>query len=534
MNGIQEVEGSIPSGSTIFNAIDIRSTAFFILLIIMQNSMEEPERRLATLLQAAKPYLSYLASTLGERDYVVFITDIDGKCLLMHRSPSMDKLAEKHGLGTSWSAAHIGTNGIEKALATSGTVLITGTEHSCEDLHCYTTIGTPIQASTSALLGVLGAVIPCNGQDNGLIILLEAAAFSISREFAHHYKEDVTQSLTDGIYHNPFIGVIVVDNKGIVRKTTDSAKRHLLIDDDRDIVGLKVTTLFKDFCEQDFDAFSSDRIPAVSFIETIASGESLKCLEVWVSKYFASTLCCGTVFFIWDISERVSLENKAHHLRHVEATGDLIVRAAHDIRNPLSTIRAAAQLGLTTDDSRKIADLFLKIQKYVDALDEFLEDILYLGRPQPKALRPALVLPIMEMAVGQLEYLAAEIGVHIEVKAESRVLDAMIEPKSLLRALINLVRNAIQAMPKGGYVEVALRNDSPEFVEVDVRDTGPGVPAEIRERIFEPFFTTKTGGTGLGLSIVQHSIVEVHRGKIEVVSEAGEGTLMRLLLRSVK
>ncbi|HBE06035.1 MAG TPA: hypothetical protein DCY85_06045, partial [Firmicutes bacterium] len=61
---IQEVEGSIPSGSTIFNAIDIRSTAFFILLIIMQNSMEEPERRLATLLQAAKPYLSYLASTL--------------------------------------------------------------------------------------------------------------------------------------------------------------------------------------------------------------------------------------------------------------------------------------------------------------------------------------------------------------------------------------------------------------------------------------------------------------------------------------
>jgi len=249
------------------------------------------------LLQAAKPYLSHLALTLGERNYFIFITDMDGKCLLMQHSPSMDKLAGKYGLGTSWSGEHIGTNGIEKALTTSGTVLITGMEHSCEDLYCYTTIGTPIRTSAGALLGVLGAVIPCNGIDNEFILLLEGSAFSISREFSYHIKEDVSQVLANGTYYNPLIGVIVVDNHGVITKTTESAKRHLSLNG-RDFVGLKVTTLFNDFSENDFADLISEKMPGASFIETVTSGESIKSLEVWVSRYYASTQCCGAFFFI--------------------------------------------------------------------------------------------------------------------------------------------------------------------------------------------------------------------------------------------
>jgi PAS domain S-box-containing protein len=491
------------------------------------------ERRMTTLLQVAKPYLSYLASTLGERDYIVFITDIDGKCLLMNYNPSMEKLAEKYGLGTSWSGGNIGTNGIEKALATSGTVLITGTEHSCEDLTDCTTIGTPIKTSTGTLLGILGAILPCNGLDNWLILLLEGTAFSISREFSYRFREDDAQVFTEENYHNPFIGVIVVDNHGVIKKTTDSAKRHLLINS-RNLIGQKVTTLFRDFGEKDLEDLVSEKTPAVSFIERVESGGQTKWVEVWASQHFASTQCCGVVFFIWDISERIALESKAHYLKHDETTADLIIKAAHDLRNPLSTIRAAAQLGLISNDPAKISELFLKIQAYTDALDEFIEEILYLGRPQAKALRQVQVLPIIKIAVAQVEQSAAEAGIKIEVRVQSEDLSAMIEPKSLLRALINLVRNSVQAMPNGGYIEIVLQQDDPEFVEISVRDTGSGIPPNIRERIFEPFFTTKTGGTGLGLSIVQQCIVDVHRGKVEVISEIGEGTVFRLLLRSVK
>jgi signal transduction histidine kinase len=102
--------------------------------------------------------------------------------------------------------------------------------------------------------------------------------------------------------------------------------------------------------------------------------------------------------------------------------------------------------------------------------------------------------------------------------------DAVFDPDQLKQAVDNLLRNAIDASPDGGRVRLGARRDGTDHV-IDVRDEGPGIPADILPRIFDLYFTTKADGTGVGLAVT-HQIVEAHRGRIDVESSPGAGTRM--------
>ena len=121
-------------------------------------------------------------------------------------------------------------------------------------------------------------------------------------------------------------------------------------------------------------------------------------------------------------------------------------------------------------------------------------------------------------------------AIEVKLEAEPGVTTAMIDPDLLRQAVINLVTNAIQAVSKGGRVEVRLTREDTlgqPFVRIDVVDNGPGISPELRARIFEPFFSTKASGSGLGLSIVKR-IVEAHKGELTLRSEPQQGTTFTL------
>jgi signal transduction histidine kinase len=200
----------------------------------------------------------------------------------------------------------------------------------------------------------------------------------------------------------------------------------------------------------------------------------------------------------------------------------MLAGIAHEVRNPLGGIELYAGIlrdELTSDDE-KLGHV-KKIEREVGHLKNVVSDFLeYARRPRPE-LRATELGPL----VGEVVEICAADAQAADVKLVADTpagLAAPIDASQLRRALLNLIRNALQATPAGGTVTVAATTDGAR-VRVSVSDTGKGIPSDSMEKIFQPFFTTKEKGTGLGLAFVRE-IVHDHGAKLDVTSEVGRGT----------
>ena len=206
------------------------------------------------------------------------------------------------------------------------------------------------------------------------------------------------------------------------------------------------------------------------------------------------------------------------------SVGQLLAALAHDIRNPLGVIRSSAQLILETHQPGAVKEEVARyIIEEVDRLAHRINDFLRYARqkpPEPKDVRPD------SLAEGSLAQWRAQGGhekIRVETRFDSNLRAVSVDPDQVKEAIVNLLINAREAMPEGGMVTVTTRASEPGFVELEVADTGPGIPATHLERIFEPFFTTKDYGTGLGLTNVKR-LIEDNGGSLVVQSEVGKGT----------
>jgi signal transduction histidine kinase len=213
------------------------------------------------------------------------------------------------------------------------------------------------------------------------------------------------------------------------------------------------------------------------------------------------------------------------------AVGKMAAVITHEVRNPLSSIGLNAELledeieamaaGKSPDEAKA---LLAAMQKEVDRLTAITEEYLRFARlPRPRLEREQLNPIVSGLVEFQREELGLR-GVKVEARLGADVPPVAADEGQLRQALLNLVRNAADAMAGsgGGALTVSTQRAGGE-VEVRVADTGPGISPELLPRIFEPFFSTKEGGTGLGLALTQQIIAE-HGGSIEVESEHGKGT----------
>jgi signal transduction histidine kinase len=216
-------------------------------------------------------------------------------------------------------------------------------------------------------------------------------------------------------------------------------------------------------------------------------------------------------------------EEQLRRADRLSALGELSAGMAHEIRNPLGSIRGAAEIlkdGFRTDDPK--AEFVQILLRETDRLNGIVEEFLGFARPKPPELRETEVNSVIESVLALTAQPARKAGVAVEKRLDPGMGRRDLDPALLQQAFLNIVLNAIQAMPGGGTltVESRLRNGA---VEVAFTDTGTGITPEGRKRLFSPFFTTKPGGTGLGL-VVTFRIVQNHGGTIEVASEPGKGS----------
>jgi signal transduction histidine kinase len=228
------------------------------------------------------------------------------------------------------------------------------------------------------------------------------------------------------------------------------------------------------------------------------------------------------------IHDRINLELNMLESEKWASLGRLSASIAHEVKNPLSSIKILAQLlqEETPRDHPRQDDLRLIIGE-TDRLARVVNQLLRFARPPRGETDVCEVSSVLDMVLPVVKPEADATGIEIEAEPAGHLSPVRMGEDSLKEVLFNLVYNCIQAMPGGGRLKIESAERDGD-VEVRISDTGPGIPEEIRDKIFEPFFTTKVSGTGLGLSIVKRRVEEI--GGTVAVSQAREGTTFTLVL----
>jgi two-component system, NtrC family, sensor histidine kinase HydH len=228
----------------------------------------------------------------------------------------------------------------------------------------------------------------------------------------------------------------------------------------------------------------------------------------------------------------VQAQAEARRSERLAALGQLSAGLAHEIRNPLSVIRGSAEI--LNQRLQPGEPLTAELAGYISSEVERLNHLVgrFLDFARPLEIKPEIqpITPIIDRALKSVQDQRPDANVTVERHDAPDLPPLPLDDELAERVFTNLFANAYDAMTEGGLLRITTRLahfDGKQGVEIEVEDTGPGIPAEQREHIFNPFFTTKKTGLGLGLSMVS-KIVDDHHGWTRLVSEPGEGARFRL------
>jgi PAS domain S-box-containing protein len=224
----------------------------------------------------------------------------------------------------------------------------------------------------------------------------------------------------------------------------------------------------------------------------------------------------------YDITARKNAEAQLREQAALAQLGQLAAVVAHEVRNPLAGLRASLQVIDTRCEPRDRSAIAAMIQR-IDGLNDKVEDLLLFARPKPPRVQPVDVKAVMREVVASAQISTGRSGLPIPISGDDVMASA--DPDMLRAALLNITLNACQAAG-GRDVDIQIAGET-GHCRIAVRDRGPGIPANVRERVFEPFFTTRTNGTGLGLAIVKR-MMELQEGTITLEDRPDGGTIAEI------
>ncbi|MCL2790552.1 MAG: ATP-binding protein [Desulfobulbus sp.] len=230
--------------------------------------------------------------------------------------------------------------------------------------------------------------------------------------------------------------------------------------------------------------------------------------------------------------ERLRLEEQLNEAQRLASLGKMVAAVSHEIKNPLGIVRSTAEIlgsriGKMAPGNEKLADI---IVQETSRLDSIVRQFLDFARPRDPYRAAGSLNSLVERLASFMEPEFQQKGVRVHVRMAENLPDILFDAEQVYQVALNMVFNAIQAMPEGGDLFLSTTSLPEEkAVMLEVTDTGIGIPEEKIEQIFTPFYTGKNRGTGLGLAIAKN-IVEKHQGTVNVSSQPGEGSTFRVIL----
>ncbi|MRG85296.1 PAS domain-containing sensor histidine kinase [Salinibacillus xinjiangensis] len=251
---------------------------------------------------------------------------------------------------------------------------------------------------------------------------------------------------------------------------------------------------------------------------------------VWVESYISRMMIdCKEyiVSYTTDISKLKETEDHLAHSEKMTVAGQLAAGIAHEIRNPLTSLKGFLQLMEAGVD---IKGQYYKIMKEeIEKIESITSELLYISKPYSHHRTNVSLNELLTDVCTLMQSQARLNEVEIKVLLGKQNMFIECDKSQMKQAFINIIKNAIEVMEQGGEIEVRAHVENSNVV-IDIQDEGPGIPDQLLDKIQEPFFTTKENGTGLGLMIT-NQIIENHSGDIQIISkELEKGTLFRVTL----
>ncbi len=238
----------------------------------------------------------------------------------------------------------------------------------------------------------------------------------------------------------------------------------------------------------------------------------------------------GNVFIFRDMREVRQLQDEIRRKEKLAAIGDLAAGVAHEIRNPLSSIKGFAKyFESRSSPGSEEQELAKVMAKEVDRLNRVISELLALVRPADLRLQQADINEVIGHSLHLIRQDAERKNITLSYRCDSALPRVEIDPDHFTQALLNLYLNAIQAIGSDGALKVDVELPTEGELRVTVSDSGKGIKADDLAKIFNPYFTTKAAGTGLGLTMVQ-KVIEEHHGTISVVSHPQSGTRFEMVI----
>jgi two-component system nitrogen regulation sensor histidine kinase GlnL len=249
----------------------------------------------------------------------------------------------------------------------------------------------------------------------------------------------------------------------------------------------------------------------------------------------------GVVVFLRDSTIQRSLQEVVNEREHLSAFGSIAAGVAHEVKNPLGGIRGAAEILASRAHDAKTLDAAELIVREVDRIASLVDDLMVFTQGEAVRFAPVNIHRLLDDVLDLLAHDPLGRAVTAERLYDPSIPEVWIDADRMTQVFLNLARNALQAMEgESGTLSITTRllldrrlttPEGEQFpsLQVEVADSGPGMPEEVREKLATPFFTTRPGGTGLGLALSRHWVAR-HGGTLRIESQLGEGTRVRVEL----
>ncbi|MGJ7034169.1 ATP-binding protein [Anoxybacillus eryuanensis] len=277
--------------------------------------------------------------------------------------------------------------------------------------------------------------------------------------------------------------------------------------------------------DSDEEAWQAKTVTRAEESFSMPNGEMKTFDVIKVPLFYENGKRKGLVVIGRDITQQKIAEQLLLKKEKLSVIGELAAGIAHEIRNPLTSIKGFLQM---MKETKEVDERFVQIMlDEIERVNQIVTQLLVLAKPQMKAYKPLALHDVLEYVIELFTYEA--ILQNVQMKYEPRT-SAMIygDKNELIQVFVNIVKNALEAMPKGGKLTISTK-DEDDCVYVVIEDTGKGIEQERLKHIGEPFYTLKEKGMGLGLT-TSMKIVHEHKGTMQIESEVGKGTRVRMML----
>ncbi|GAB6156979.1 hypothetical protein JCM39194_01790 [Desulfotomaculum varum] len=447
--------------------------------------------------------------------------------------------------GVCFAEEYVGNNGIGTVLAVGKPLAVIGAEHYAAIFHKWSCVGAPVLDDDGSVRAVIEVSMPCGSESPYTFSLTVAAAkaaeaalkqIQMARQLQES-KKTLRQLMQqrDIIFNAMSQGVVILNKDGIVTFFNKAAERIWNLPAS-EIGGKSFECLRQGRC----------RRPEPLLLQTIREARPFtniecKCRNDQHDRFLLvntsllrdeNDAVAGAIGIYTDVTDLRRQEARIKEQEKLAVVGQMAAGMAHEIRNPLASVRGFAQL--MSEKVGKVNSTFkeymeIMIQE-IDQADNFINNFLQLARPKEPSMEKCSLNELITGFARIFESQAFIQGVKVETDLQEDLPLITIDKDQIKQVLLNLCQNALQALERQGRILLVTRyHQAEKEVCLSVIDNGPGIPPEYLDKLGTPFFTTKDKGTGLGLSI-SYTIVDSHKGRIEVDSQPGRGTCFSVYL----